>query len=81
MRNRTPLKVEIDTKISDTNSETVSTYVPIFKTGSIEALLKFLVLLKDILKGKNLKTSPHNYAMTKNILTREALQVFEQKTQ
>ena len=36
------------------------------KTSLTEALLKFLALLKKILKGQNLTTGPQCYAMTKN---------------
>ena len=43
-------------------------YVQIFKTGSDKALLKFLVLLKKILKGQNLTTCPQWYVMANNLL-------------
>ena len=40
------LKVEIKTHPVETNSKTVLINVPIFKTRSAKALLKFLFLLK-----------------------------------
>ena len=39
------------------------------------------MIIKNISKGKNLKTGPQIYAMTNNILNREAHWVFEHKAQ
>ena len=46
----------------------VTLYVKIFKTGSDKALLKFLVLLKKIIKGQNLATLYQWYVMADNLL-------------
>ena len=46
----------------------VTLYVTIFKTGSDKALLKFLVLLKKIIKGQNLATLYQWYVMADNLL-------------
>ena len=45
IKNKYYLSIYIKTQPIDTNSNTVSLYVPIFKTGSSEALLKLIVLL------------------------------------
>ena len=57
----------------------VSLYVPIFKTVLDKSLLKFLVLLKKILKVQNLTTGPKWYVMANNILIGDNHCVFEQK--
>ena len=44
-------------------------------------MLKLLAIIKNITKGKTIKTDPKSYDMTKNILTGEALWVFEHKSQ
>ena len=46
---------------------------PIFKTGRTKAILKFLAILGNILKGKNLTTVPQCYTITKNLLSGEYL--------
>ena len=43
----------------------------------MEALLKFLVLLKKILGGQNLRMVPQHYDMRNDLLEIEALWVFE----
>ena len=53
----------------------------IFNTGLDESGLQFLFLLDKILKGKNLNTLNQCYAMTNNIMTVEAIQVFKHKSQ
>ena len=57
----------------------VSLYVPIFRTGLDESLLKFLVLLKKILNGQNLTTKYQWYMTKNNLLTGENFCAFEQK--
>ena len=54
-------------------------YVPVFNTVSPEVLLKFLILLEKIIKGQSLTTGTHMYALTNNLLAKEALCVFEQQ--
>ena len=61
--------------------KTVLLYLPIFKIGSKEELLKFLVIPKKILKGHNLTMGPKCYVMHKKLLSGESLQVFEYKDQ
>ena len=57
----------------------VSLYVPIFKTVLDKSLLKFLVLLKKILKVQNLTPGPQWYVMANNILIGDNHYVFEKK--
>ena len=54
-------------------------YIPIFKTGLVEALLKLLSLFNNIIKVEKLTMGPQIYAMTKNLLEGQFLQVIEQK--
>ena len=71
--NQDSLRVNIKTHPGLISSEIVYLCIKIFKTGSSESLLKFLVLLNKIINEKNLITLPKLYVMTKNILAREAL--------
>ena len=75
-KNQNYLKVEIKTQPGEVNIKNVSLYILIFKTSLAESLLKFLVLLKKILKDWNLTTGPQYYVLTKNLLAVEAIQVF-----
>ena len=63
----------------DKDRKTVAIYVPIFRTGSPESLLKFIKILK-IIKGQNLSTVPHKYRMTRNLVVGESLREFIHKT-
>lgn len=49
--------------MGEINSNTVLIYILIFKVGLSNALLKLLVLLKNILRDKNLAMCPHMYVM------------------
>ena len=80
-KNKYSLKVEINTQSGYMNRKMVSIYTPIFNTGSVEALLKFLVILKKIMKDQNLTNGPHCYTTTNNIIFGEALRVSNQKYQ
>ena len=71
------LKANIKTQPGETDINTILLYVLIFNTGSSKSLFNFLILIKKIPKCQNLKTGPHGYAMTKNLLMVECLQVFE----
>ena len=71
-----PMKVKIKYQPGDIDSETVSIYDPIFKTGTAKALPKYPVLLNKTLKGNNLMTEQQRYTRTKDPLT---LIFFEQK--
>ena len=74
------LKVGIKTYTVDINSETVLIYLLIFNIGLAKALLKFIVLLKKIFRGRNLTMGRQFYVMKKNLLAVEALQVFKQRS-
>ena len=64
------------------NSKTVLLYTPIFKTGGYaKALLKFIILLKNILKGQNLIAGPQIYAMMHKLLEGYSFQCSEHKYQ
>ena len=76
-KNANTLKLEIKTQPGDAHSETVTLTVAILKDGSPEELLKFKTKLAKIIKGQGLMTGPVQYAMTKNLLSGEALRVFE----
>ena len=54
-------------------------YVLLFKNGSSKALLKLLINLKKVMKGRNLKMYPQRDAMTKNLVSGESLWVFKYK--
>ena len=69
-------KVKIKTQSGNIPIKAVSLYIWIFNTGSSEALLRFLIILKKIYKGYNMKTFPHVYSMTNNILPVDALRFF-----
>ena len=63
------LKVKIKTQSGEIYIEKILVCVPIFKTGKFEALLKFLVFLKKILKIHKLVTGPQRYDTTKHIIS------------
>ena len=73
------LMVDIKTQPGDRDSKTVVIYMPLFWTGSPEALLNFVILLKNIIRGQDLSTGPQKFGMTRKLVTGEALRVFEQK--
>ena len=52
----------------------LSLNVPILMTGTAEALLKLFVVLRNILKGQNIKVIPQNYGTTNNFFAVGALQ-------
>ena len=78
-KHRDALKIEIKNQPGQADSESISLYIPIFKTGTPEMILKFLVVLKKVIKGQSLTTGPQMYAMTRNLLAGEALRVFNQQ--
>ena len=77
--NNYSLKAEIKTQLWEDNIKTILIYVLIFITVSNKSLLKFLILLKNILKGQNLNTVPHYFNIMKNILSKEFFWFFKQK--
>ena len=52
-------------------------YVLLFRTGSPEALLKFVTILHKIIRGQDLSTGPQKFGMTQNLVVGEDLRVFE----
>ena len=74
------LKVDLKTKPGDTDNKMVAIYMPLLRTSTPEALLKFITLLNRILKGKYLSTVTQKYGMARNIMVAVVLQVFEKET-
>ena len=68
-----PIKIKIKTQLGELKRKTVSIYIPICNTGSAEALLKFLMILKNTQKEKNINNGTQCYDMTNNLFTGEAL--------
>ena len=48
--------------------------------SSSEAVLKFVTTLNNIIRGQDLYTDPQKFGITRNLITGEALWVFEQKS-
>ena len=71
------LKVYIKSQTGETSSKTILLYIPVFKMGSQEALLRLLKFLQKTIKGEILKTGPQMYTMMKNLLTIESLRVLD----
>ena len=67
-------KVKINTKYGEKDSETVAIYVPLCRTGSPEALLKFVKILHKIIKGQDLSMGPHKYGMINQFSPPKAIQ-------
>ena len=70
------LKVDIKTQPRDKYIKTVAIYMPLFRTGIPEAILKFVIIINNIIKGKDMSTVPHNYGMTHNLVILGSLRVF-----
>ena len=49
--NSDSLKVDIKTQPGESDSERVAIYMPLFRTGIPEALLKFFTILHKIIRG------------------------------
>ena len=81
MDNFESLKVDIKTQPGERESNTVAVYGPLFWTGIPEALLKFVTILHNIIRGQDLSTEPQKFGMTRNLVIKEELRVFEQKAQ
>ena len=56
----------------------VEMYALLFRTGSLEALPKFVTILNKIIHRQDLSTRLQKFGMTRNLVIREALLVFEQ---
>ena len=74
------IKVDIKTQPGEKDSETLAIYMPLFRTISHEYPHKLITILNRIIKGHDLSTGPQKYRMTRNLVIREYIQVFEQKT-
>ena len=74
-------KVNIKTQPGERDSKMVAIYVPLFRTGSPEALLKFVTIIHKIIRGQDLYTGPQKFGMTWDLVVGEVPQVFEQKSQ
>ena len=74
------LKVDIKTQPGDRDSKTITIYVPLFCTGSPQALLKLATLLNKITQGQDLSTGPQKFKITRNLVIGEAIQVFEKNS-
>ena len=68
--------MKIKTQLDKSNSETISLYILVFKTGLSEALLVFFIMIKNIVKGQSLTTDSHIYDMVNTLLEGESFQVF-----
>ena len=73
------MEVGIKTQPGERDSETVAIYVPLFRTGSPEDLLKFVNIYHNIIRGQDLSTVTQRFEMTQNLVSGEALQVSKQK--
>ena len=62
-----PLKGNIKTQTGGTCSEVVEIYVPLFRNGSSEDLLKPVTILNKITKRQDLSTGHQKYGMAWNM--------------
>ena len=53
------LKVKIKIQLGETNIKIILIFIITVRVESLEALLKLLMILKKLLTGNNIKTSPH----------------------
>ena len=73
------LNIDIKTKPVERDSEAVVIYVPMLRTWSPEALLKFVTILNKIISGQDLSTGIQKFGMTRNLIIGEALQVLNRR--
>ena len=73
------LKVGIKNQLGERDIETLDIYVPLFRTGISEALLKFVTILHKITRGQDLSTGLQKFGMTRNLVVGESLRVFGRK--
>ena len=74
------MKVDIKTQLGERDSDTVAIYVALFRTGSPEDLLKSVAILNKVVRGQELSTGPQKFGMTQNMVVRESLRVFKNKS-
>ena len=72
------IKVDIKTQPGEKYINTAAIYVPLFRTGSLKSLLKFVAITTSIIWGQDLYTGPQKFRKTRRLVVGEALQVFEQ---
>ena len=75
------LKGDIKKQPGERDSYTVAVYVPVFCTGSLGALLKFVTTIHKIIRGQDLSIGTKEFGMTRNLVIVEALQCFQQEAQ
>ena len=65
------LKVNIKTQSDEKDSAMVEIYVLLFWTGSPEALLKFVMVIDNIIQGQGLSMGPQKFGTTMNLVVVE----------
>ena len=73
------LKVDTKTQPGERDSEMVTIYVQLFRTGITDPPLNLFTILNKIIWGHDLFTGPHDFGRTRNLVVGEAIRVFEQK--
>ena len=66
------LKSNIKNQPGERDSETMAIYVPLFRRGIPKALLKFVTIIHNIIKGQDLSAGPQKFGMTQNLVVGEA---------
>ena len=79
--NQNSLNVEIKTQPGEQHIYIVSIYVPLFRVGSLKSLINFIMVLQNIIKGRDINIVLQNYVINRNVILGDPLWVFEQKTQ
>ena len=64
------LKVNIKNQTGERDIKRVAIYVPLFRTVTPEALLKFVTLLNNIIRNQDLSTGPQTFGVTRNLVIR-----------
>ena len=60
--------MDINNQTREKYRKPVTIYVPIFRTGSPESLLKFINIMNKTTKGKDLSMVPQKYGMNRNLV-------------
>ena len=53
--------------------------MPLFWTEIPEAILKFVIIIHKIIRGKYLSMGPQKFGIKRNLVAEEAMRLFEQK--
>ena len=80
MDNSDSLKFWYKNRSWENDIEMVAIYVTLFINGTPEVLLKIITILNKIIKGQDLSRGLHKYGMTRNLVIKESLRGFDQKT-